>query len=174
MRKRFTRLAVALCASAFGACTPSLNWRDVSPAESNATLLFPCKPDQHTRTVRLAGAEVPLTLHACKAGNVTWALAVADVADPARVGPALDALRAAAAANLGAAAPRPLPFDVAGATPNPASARLALSGKLPDGKAVDEQLALFTKGTRVYQATCVGAVLPVPDVETFFGSLRMR
>jgi hypothetical protein len=134
--------------------------------------MLPCKPASHARKVRLAGAETELTLYACTAGGVTWAIAFADLGDPARVGPALQELRDAALANLGASASQTLALKVEGATPNPVSTRMSLQGKLPDGQAVQEEVAVFTRGTRVYQATCIGEHLPADGVETFFASLR--
>jgi len=168
------RARAAACAAALAAaaCSPALDWRELRPEGSGAVLMLPCKPASHARRVPLAGTPVELTLYACSAAGVTWALAFADVADPARVGPALAALRDAALANVGAAASAPLPLAVPGATPNPASVRLALQGRLPDGQAVHEQVAVFARGTRVYQATCVGAQLPADGVQTFFAGLR--
>ena len=96
----------------------------------------------------------------------------ADLGDPARIGPALQELLGAAVANLSAGPPRPLALDVEGATPHPAAQRVALEGRLPDGRAVQEQVAVFTKGTRVFQATAVGARLPEEGLEIFFGGLR--
>jgi hypothetical protein len=89
------------------------------------------------------------------------------------VAAALDELRSAAAGNLGTAATQPLALRVPGATPNPASGRVLVSGKLPDGTAVQEQVAVFTLGTKVFQATVLGPQLPADAVETFFGSLRV-
>jgi len=172
MRITSLRGAVLALLGLLAACSPALDWRELRPEGSGVQLMLPCKPASHARRVQLAGGPTELTLYACTAGGVTWALAFADLQDPARVGPALQALREAAAANLGAAAPQAKALQVDGATPNPASARLALRGQLPDGQAVQEEMAVFAKGTRVYQATCVGPTLPVEDVETFFGSLR--
>lgn len=167
------RSAIVLSLAAIlSACTPTYNWREVRPEGSGVVLMMPCKPDSHARRVRLAGGDVRLTLHACSTGEVTWALAEADLGDPTRVGPALAELRRAAADNLGADRETPLPLAVDGATPNPASGRLALQGQLPDGRPVHEQVAVFTRGTRVYQATCVGAQLPAEAVETFFAGLK--
>ena len=121
------RSAIVLSLAAIlSACTPTYNWREVRPEGSGVVLMMPCKPDSHARRVRLAGGDVRLTLHACSTGEVTWALAEADLVDPTRVGPALAELRRAAAANLGADRESPLPLVVDGATPNPASGRLAL------------------------------------------------
>ncbi len=43
-----------------------------------------------------------------------------------------------------------------GATPNPASRRVDLQGRAPDGRRVEERIAVFSKGLRVYQATALG------------------
>jgi len=163
--------AVVLVAT-MAACSPTLNWRDVRPEGSGATLLMPCRPDEQRRDVRLAGTTVTLSLSACRAGAQTWALAHADVGDKASVSAALTELRVAAAANLGASAPQTLALNVTGATPNPASERLRLVGHLPDGTAVQEEIAVFARGTRVFQATVIGPSLPAEGVKTFFTSMR--
>ncbi len=134
---------------------------------------MPCKPTPQVRSVRLAGQAVRLSLHACSAGGQTWALAYADVRDPAQVGPALAELRDSAAANLGGVQPQERsPLAVPGATPQPASLRWGLAGRLPDGQPVLEEVAVFARGTVVFQATVLGVQLPAEGVATFFESLR--
>ena len=160
----------ALCA----ACSPALDWRELRPTDSGLRVLFPCKPASHARRVNLGPDAVRLELHACSAGGVTWAVAVADVQDPARVGPALTELRTAAADNLSAAAAQRLELKVEGATPNPASQRVQFQGRLPDGRAVTEQVAVFAKGTRVFQAIALGGKLDPEAVDSFFASLRFE
>lgn len=164
--------ALPLAALLLAACSPALDWRELRPEDSGAVVLFPCRPASHARQVRLAGGEVLLTLHSCSAAETTWALAVADLADPARVGPALDELRRSAAANIAAHQTRELALVVPGATPNPAAGRLALAGQRADGTPVQEQVAVFAKGTRVYQATVIGPTLPAEGLEVFFGGLK--
>jgi hypothetical protein len=166
------RAAFAVAALLAAACAPTLDWREVRPDGSGASLLMPCKPSSMVRTVRLAGGSVSLALHACSAGGHTWAIGFADVEDPARVTAALDELEAAARANLGAGPAQTLTLAVAGATPNPSSKRVQFSGRLGDGTAVQEQVAVFVRGTRVFQATVLGPQLPADGVETFFGALR--
>jgi hypothetical protein len=163
-------LVVALLA----ACAPALDWREVRPTDSGLVALFPCKPNALTRNVMLAGQTVRLSMHACRAGDQTWALAHADVGDPARVGASLEELRRSAAANLGAepGRSRELALAVPGATPNPASIREQLSGRLPDGQPAVEQFAVFVRGTVVFQATVLGATVPADAADTFFASLR--
>jgi hypothetical protein len=155
------------------ACSPALDWREVRPAGSGITALFPCKPDSHARQLKLGPDPVRLELHACKAMGVTWALAFADMGDPARVGPALVELRTAAANNLAASEPTSLPLKVDGATPNAASQRIQFHGRMPDGRAVIEQVAVFAKGTRVFQAIALGDSLDAEAADSFFGSLRL-
>ena len=164
---------VGLCFFLAG-CSPALNWRDWRPAGSGLSLLMPCKPIPQVRSVQLAGQAVRLALHACSAGGQTWALAFADVGDPTRIGPALAELRNSAAANVGAAAPEPsAPLVVPGATPHAASQRWALAGRLPDGQPIRAEVAVFVRGTIVFQATVLGAELPPEGVATFFESLRV-
>ena len=166
-------VSLSILGMALLACTPALDWREVRPTGAGITLLFPCKPDSHARQVRLGADTVRLELHACSAAGATWALAFADVADPTRVGPALTELRSAAARNVEASDPVLLKLEVDGATPNPASQRLQLRGSMPDGRAVTEQIAVFTRGTRVYQTTVLGDKLDAQATDTFFGSLRL-
>jgi hypothetical protein len=89
------------------------------------------------------------------------------------VAPALAALRAAAAANLGAAAPQARAWQPPGATPNPEAARLVLDGRMPDGATATAQAAFFARGTVACQATVLGARPPAEAVETFFAGLKV-
>jgi hypothetical protein len=162
-----------LTVASMAACAPALDWREVRPAGAGITLLFPCKPDSHARQVKLGPDSVRLELHACSAAGATWALAFAELGDPARVGPSLVELRLAAARNLAASEPQVLGLKVEGATPNPASQRVQFQGRMPDGRAVIEQVAVFAKGTRVYQATALGDKLDADATDSFFGSLRV-
>ncbi|MCE2910473.1 MAG: hypothetical protein LW712_16760 [Burkholderiaceae bacterium] len=155
------------------ACSPAHDWREVRSADGAVQALFPCRPQLHERRRALAGTTVKLSLQACDSGGQTWGLASADLLDPARLAPALDELAAAAGANL-AASPRTLPLQVPGATPHPGSRRVALEGQRPDGQGAQMRVALFTHGTRVYQATALGARLPEELVDTYLGSLRVQ
>ena len=162
-----------LClAATLAACSPALDWRDVRADDAGLQLQFPCKPVQQQRTLPLAGAPVVLTLQVCDAAGQTFGLAHAEVADPARVRAALQELAAAAARNTASKALRTTALQIAGATPNPASQRQRLGGRLPDGKPVQMELALFAIGTRVFQASVLGEALRDDVVETFIGSLR--
>lgn len=174
----FSRLSrlFAVCAVpvVLQACAPALDWRDVRPANARVQGLFPCKPQIQDRRVQLAGEEVRLLLHACTADGQTWALAHADLADPARIGRALKELSASAASNIGAAATEGEALQVPGATPNVSSRHSRLQGVLPDGRRVQMQVAVFVHGTTVFQATVLGEQVAEEPARTFFSGLRFR
>jgi hypothetical protein len=168
------RCAAALAATALVGCSPALDWREVRPAGSQARALFPCRPASHARRVTLAGAAVEMSLYACAAGRVSYALAFADMVDPALVTPALDELARTAHANLQAPAPgSSAPLSVPGMTPNAQAALWTLGGLLPDGRPAQERVALFAHGTRVFQATAVGERLDAQALDSFFTSLKV-
>lgn len=174
MRPRaLTRVLATACTLA--ACTPTLDWRDVRPDGAGLLALFPCKPDGHTRRLVLAGTTVEMTLYACSAGDATYAVGFADIGQPYQVEAVLAELSAAAARNIGSTgSTEPVPLHVDGMTPNPMASRWALSGQRADGRRVEMHVGLFVRGTRVFQATMVGARLNADEVETFFGALRLQ
>lgn len=171
-RARTVLLAAVLLA---GGCSPALNWREWRPEGAAIQALFPCKPSGPTRRVPLAGAEVAMTLVACDADGSTFVLGHADVGDPARVGPALDALAAGAAGNVGATLDGvpTQPIAVPGATPHRESRRLRLAGRRPDGSAIEVHVAVFSHATTVYQAAVIGGRPGTEAVEMFFAGLKL-
>lgn len=173
---RCTVAASAATLVVMAGCAPALDWREVRPAGSALRAMFPCKPASHARRVSLAQSSVEMSLYACNVADVSYAVAFADVEDPARVGVALEELGRALAANVQAAeAVASSPLAVPGMTPSPHAAAWRAQGRLPDGRAVRERAALFAYGTRVYQATVVGARMPDDEaLANFFGALRVQ
>lgn len=166
-------LGATLLGALLPACSPALDWRDVRPEGSTAVALFPCKPKSQSREAPLAGVPARITLLSCEAEGATFALAHADVADPARVGPALEEMAAALAANLQATEQRSAPAAIPGMTPGAAARRLEIRGRLPDGTPAQEAAALFAHGTRIYQAAVLGAQ-PGPAAQVFLDGLRVQ
>jgi len=172
MRRALTSILALACAAA--ACTPTLDWREVRIDGTGLLALFPCKPRGHARNLTLAGVAVEMTVTACSTGGATYAVGFADVGQPALVGRALDELAAAAARNIDAkAAPTSAPLQVEGMTPNPQAGRWVFGGRRGDDQRVEEQVAVFPHGTRVFQATMVGAKLDSEAIDMFFGALRL-
>jgi hypothetical protein len=153
-------------------CAPELNWREWRTPEAGLTQLFPCKPVRQQRKIDLAGRPVTMVLQVCDVGDVTWALAHAELEDPSAVGPALQALAASAHDNLSAPPSLALPASVQGATPQSGAGRYRFQGTRRDGRALEAALLVAARGTLVVQATALGARLADDTIETFLGSVR--
>jgi hypothetical protein len=155
------------------ACSPALDWRQLHPDGWNLGVSLPCRPADVTRQVALVGAPVELRLLACSADGHTFAIASADMVDPARVDPALQALGAAALANIQGRIDAEQPAAVPGMTPYPAARHWQVTGRLPDGSAVREQVLVFAHGLRVFQATVVGSRADDALAKPFFDSIEI-
>jgi hypothetical protein len=172
--RRAVRSALAgALASVVVACSPALDWREART--EGVVAMFPCRPHQQERKVPLAGAVVPMRMHACSAAGANFSLAALDVADPAAVTATLAALRTHLLANVSGAASEPRPLVLAGATPNPESARVHIVGKRPDGSPVVADTVFFVKGLTLYQAAVLGSgdAPGAEAVDTFLGSLHL-
>jgi hypothetical protein len=160
--------------AALTACSPALDWRAVRPEESGAVALFPCRPASHARRLHLGAVNAEMFVYACTASGATFALGYADVADPAQIGPALAALRAAATANMSGSAQPEGVLNVNGMTPNSQARRLRIVGHLPGGRAAQMAAGFFAKGTRVFQASVISpGTLDAEAVNTFFAGLEV-
>jgi len=76
MRKIFLKNAAAIFFSVLGlsACQPSLNWRTVQMPGTTLSFELPCKPDQTTKPVTMAGQNLELSVMGCEAGDAVWAV----------------------------------------------------------------------------------------------------
>jgi hypothetical protein len=155
------------------ACAPALNWRQVRPAGLDIEAMFPCRPATLSRDVVLPQGRREMTMHACATGGNTYAVGAVTLDDVRDVGAALQSLREAAAGNVNAAPGESESLHVPGMTPHAHAARLVLTGRRPDGSVVIEHLAVFTRGTRVYQAMVVGDRPDTEAVSVFFNGLKL-
>jgi hypothetical protein len=155
------------------ACSPALDWRQVRPAGIDLEAMFPCRPATLSRVVELAQRRLEMAMHACAAGGSTYAVGALTLEDVRDVGPALAALREAAARNVGGSVTGTAAIQVPGTTPHAQAARVVLTGKRPDGTDVVEHLGVFARGNQVFQAMVVGN-RPNPEaVSTFFDGLKV-
>ena len=166
-------LAVAL-SMGLQACAPALDWRQMQPGGWTVGVSLPCRPSPLARTLPLAGAPVNMTMLSCTADDHLFAVAMADMADPSRLGPALRALGEAARANLQAQVLSEAPARVPGMTPQDEARRWSLAGRRPDGQAVRMQVLVFAHGTRVYQATVLGPSADDTRARPLFDGLAVR
>jgi hypothetical protein len=149
-----------------GACTPSLDWREVRPADAGLLTLFPCKPEVFSRPAT-AAEPARMGLAQCKAGGLSFALSWAELPDPAQVTPALRQMREAVAVKLEARAEPAQPLQVPGMTPNAE----ALSQRLAGSQ--QAQVAVFARGKVVYQALMLGPKRDDAAWESFVGALKL-
>ena len=63
-------------------------------------------------------------------------------------------------------------MNLGGATPFSGNSSAHLHGQRPDGETVDESIRVFARGTRVFQASAVGASLPDAALRPFEDGLR--
>ena len=155
------------------ACNPTFNWRDVRPAGTQLTLLMPCKPDTAQKIVPMAGQPTALSLLSCDTGGVTFALAVADVKNPAAVPRALAQWQIATLANMKAAPATPAAaFKLPGLAG--AGVLIKATGQRANGQSVSSQAAYFVQGSQVFQAV-IYADNVLPEVaQTFFSGLKFE
>jgi hypothetical protein len=171
-RLGFGALVCLAAAHGLAGCTPTFDWRSVPLPDTQLVTELPCRPSRFQRDVEVAGVPLKLFMLSCEAGGVTYGVATADVGDPARVDAVLHALRDSAGAAIRSASSPPGPLNMSGATPFSGNSSAHLHGLRPDGRAVDEAIRVFARGTRVFQASAVGAALPEAAVKPFEDGLR--
>jgi hypothetical protein len=167
--RTFLGLAAAL---GLAACTPTFDWRSVALPDTQLVTELPCRPARFQRDVTVAGVPLQLFMLSCEAGGVTYGVASAEVRDPARVDAVLVALRDSAAAAIRSSGSPVGALNLRGITPFNGNSSVHLHGQRPDGETVDEAIRVFARGTRVYQASAVGATLPEAALRPFEDGLR--
>ena len=154
------------------ACTPTWDWRSVPLPGTQLVTELPCRPSHFQREVTVAGVPLQLFMLSCEKGGVTYGVATADVVDPARVDGVLLGLRDSAAAAIRSSGSPAGALNLRGITPFNGNYSAHLHGQRPDGTAVDEAIRVFARGTRVFQASAVGATLPEAALKPFEDGLR--
>lgn len=176
-RARNLVLRAFACATALPllvACTPSFDWRSVPVPGTQLVTELPCRPARFQRDVTVAGVPLQLFMLSCQVEGVTYGVATAEVGDPARVDGVLHALRDSAATSIRSSEGHPGALNMQGVTPFSGNASVHMQGQRPDGESVHEAMRVFARGTRVFQASAVGAVLPDAAVQPFEDGLRFE
>ncbi len=175
VRPPFRRIFLGLAAvQLLAACTPAWNWRSVALPGTQLVTELPCRPARFQRDVTVAAVPLKLFMLSCEVGGVTYGVATADVVDPARVDAVLFALRDGAAAAIRSSGSGAGALNPGGVTPFNGNSSAHLHGQRPDGEAIDESIRVFARGTRVFQASAVGATLPEAALKPFEDGLRFE
>ena len=139
--------------------------------------LFPCRPDQLTRLIPLAGAVVDVHLSACDAGGASFAVSHAEFADRRAAQDGLARWRQATLANLSAAAVTELPMDFqlpGAASGNTQVALTKADGKRGDGSDVSLNGVWFMRDKRVIHAAIYAPKVTAEMSEPFFSGLKFQ
>ncbi len=152
------------------ACSPALNWREVRPEGTRLALLLPCKPDKAEKTVPLGGPATPLSMLGCDAGDATFAVAVAQLADAAQAATVLAQWQSLTLANMKAGPAQVSPLKIPGAD----AVLVKAQGQRADGTPVSGQAAYFAQGAQVFQVVLYSARIAPEAADTFFSSLKFE
>lgn len=162
--------------SLLAACTPTFNWRALPAEGVPLRALMPCKPDKAEREVPLGGQPTRLQMRSCDTGGHTFAVAWADVGEPARTAHALAGWRRATLLALGAdpaladdAAARP-PARVPGASE---ALGLRAEGRDHRGQPMHMQAVHAVRGTLIVQAAVYASAIDERVAATFFDGLQL-
>jgi hypothetical protein len=147
-----------LTCAALLACSPALDWREVSLSD-RSRLLFPCKPERLTRSVALAGQTLPAQMLVCDAQDSTWSATEFKLDDAALAPQALTQLRHLLSLNLGAEESALVEAMPAAQTVGTHWHGSVLRGRRPGGTAVTAHAVFFAQGRYLYQL-----VILTPDV----------
>lgn len=128
------------------ACSPALNWREVSLG--GASVMLPCKPDQAQRTVPMGGRDVVLSMAGCEAADALFAVSHVQTSNAAHSAALLAEWRVASLQAMRSSTATELPAS-AGAGSQPAL-QLSAQGQRPDGTAVQARLAWWLVGDAVF------------------------
>jgi hypothetical protein len=159
------------------ACTPALNWRDVSLDRLKVQL--PCKPDRAQRPVELQGVSLPLSMAGCKAADALFAVSHTQIPGSASVQSVLSAWQNATLQNMqvqGAAEVLAAynSNQKAPATSIAQVAPLQVTGVNPEGGAIQAQLVWFVVDRDVYHMAIYAPVIKPEMTETLFAQAQLQ
>lgn len=157
------------------ACSPVFNWREVRLPQTELKAWLPCKPDQGSRTLPLAGRDVAIHMLGCEAGGALYAVSQADVG-MAGASAVQAQWQAALLANLQAPATQVQPWvlkPTAATTPPALALQLQATGKRADGRAVQAQAVWFARGPWLFHAVVYADRITPEMAEPFFSGLEL-
>jgi hypothetical protein len=160
------------------ACSPAWNWREVRLEDAPLTAVLPCKADQASQTVTLAGATAELQMTGCESGGATLAVSRVRLPSGASAAEALSQWRAVTLAGMRAQNVQEQPFQPVGSLALPQSTRVVASGRYRDGRAVNAQAVWFAQaspqGVWLYHAVIYADAIGAEVADTFFSGLKLR
>ncbi len=164
-------LALVIACAALAACTPELDWRELSVPEGRFAVLLPGKAQREARTLNTAAGALTMTMYACSLKQGSMAVAYTDypaaalAADHGRA--QLDAARDALLRNIGGSVRSEEEVMIEGFPGRQVYA---------EGRAGARLKARFVAaGPRLYQIAYVGAKdgVAMADIDMFLTSFKL-
>ncbi len=159
---------------ALTACSPALNWREVRLEPSALVAMLPCKPDQRTRSVTLAGQNLSMHMMGCEADSATFAVSYADLPDATQAAAVQAQWQTAMLGNMRATQNLQSPLNIKGVVGATGAVQLQAQGTQPDGRAVVAQGVWFIRGAQVFHAVMYAAKLNPEAADAFFTGFRLQ
>lgn len=157
------------------ACSPTYNWREVREDAAQIKMLLPCKADEGQRELPLLeGKVVMVKMIGCKAGDLTFALAWADVLDTQNAEAALSNWQNATLATAKAKSKSRSELVMQGRSVRLNSGVLHIQGTQATGESIEMRGLWFARDALVFQALVIGPSVPEALTEPFFSGLAMQ
>ncbi len=186
-RSVFLALITALTMGLLAACSPKLDWREVTSPEGKFSAVFPGKPQISTRDIPFKGKRISMTMTAAGKGPTLFAVGVAQLPPEAVTTPeaqtdAVTQFRTALLSNSGTTLftlDEPVP-TLSAEVKTAAQALMAVRAQRhpstdPKTPGVAQLAAyFFVVDGRMYQVAALGdAALADIDLETFFSAFKL-
>ncbi|MFM8900408.1 MAG: hypothetical protein ACKOF9_10750 [Burkholderiales bacterium] len=168
----FSGLASTLLALV--ACSPTLDWRLTPISGTSLTAFFPCKPDQFSRQISLAGNSERVVLVSCKAAQHTFAVTAVDMQRDERRLQGVTALKSAAQQNFGGFSQTLPPRLIPGAAQTGRADVVTAKLSATPARSLQAQMVFFSHGRWVFQATVMAETLEPDAVVFFFDNLKLN
>lgn len=178
-RPRFFLLPIFLCLASLislSACSPKYDWREVNDAHAPFVVLFPAKPNYHTKELELDGIRVKMTMAGADIDKLSFAVAYAKIEttegnsqkDQQRQERVLNAMQIGMIKNIQG--------SIVTQTPNPTKNTLQVMGRLQNGKEIKLVGRFVSHGSYVVQAVMLGDEKSfTPELlDMFFGSFKLK
>jgi len=170
----FPAVSVLFVAMGLGACSPSLNWREVRVKDTDLVAMLPCKADEGARAVPLAGKQVEMHMTGCDAAGATFAIADVKLAQAATAPEVLMQWRTATLANMGARSSQDASRNEIPGESSTARSMVLAQGQRKDGTAIMMQGVWFIRGSQVFHAVVYAERIAPEITETFFPGLKFQ
>lgn len=156
------------------ACAPALDWREVEHPAAGIVALFPCRPQHHSRSVKVHNVDASMHLLTCSADRQTFGISYIEIPTAEATAPILAAVRAAATGHIKPTQVETVPLNVVGATLRPGATRTSIDGTTANGERMHLEVGVFASALRVYQATVFAPERNADAMDTFFAGIKVR